>query len=263
MSNRSFLTNLKVRFTPPSELNDPRELAPTIHIRNPNEYAGEIVSRNFEAGYIKLLTEHPQMTEQEALERCIAASTQLLEKYKSDDQEIKKMMFDIIMRTTNKNIGVFSLTESNNNELMWAHYANSHAGYVVGFKTDSEFFHRRKNDPKVCGELANVIYSDNAPTLYLDAGGMTIPKELFFTKTTKWSYEREWRMIRMLEAADEVVNSNIHLYQVSPESIHSIIFGDKFPESDKQKIQDDITAIAPNVVFMNAHFNHRGEFIVY
>lgn len=262
MSNRSFLDNLKVRFTPPNELNDPRELAPRIHIRNPAQYAGAIVARNFQAGYVRLLLENPQMTEQEALARCINASTQLIGQYNANDEEIGRMMFDIVMRTTNKTIGVFSLTETNNNELMWAHYANSHTGFAVGFNTETDFFYRRENDPKTCGELTNVIYSDTAPTVYVEPGVMEIPKELFFTKTSKWHYEREWRMIRMLDAADSMVGTNIHLFKIPPESLVSVTFGHKFPEQDKKGIMDKLVSLAPHVVFTNAAFNHKGEFVV-
>lgn len=262
MSNRSFLSNLMVRFTPPKDLNDPRELAPRIHIRNPDQYAGAIISRNFEEGYIRFLLENPTMTEAEALSRCIGASAQLFQKYRSDDDAIGKMMFDTVMRTTNKNIGVFSLTETNNNELMWAHYADNHTGFAVGFNTETDFFFRRSNDPKLCGELTNVIYSDTSPTVYFDPGIMEIPKELFFTKTTKWSYEREWRMIRMLSAADDVVEDKIHLFKVDPESVVSVTFGQKFPESDKEAIRSEFIKIAPNASFTNAEFNYKGEFVV-
>lgn len=251
-----------VRFTPPSELNDPRELAPKIHIRNPIEYAGAIVARNFQAGYIRLLLENPEMEEAEALSRCMKASTQLVNECTFNDEGLRKMMFDTVMRTTNKNIGVFSLTESNNNELMWAHYANSHTGFAVGFDTETDFFYRRKNDPKLCGELANVLYADIAPTIYLEPGVMEIPKDLFFTKTTKWSYEKEWRMIRMLSTADSVVDHKVHLFKVDPQSVVSVIFGQKFPQLDKEVVKNELLKIAPSVLFMNASFNHKGEFVV-
>ncbi|WP_084679877.1 DUF2971 domain-containing protein [Curvibacter lanceolatus] len=262
MSNRSFLSNLMVRFTPPNELNDPRELAPRIHIKNPDQYADAIIARNFQPGYIRLLLENPTMTEAEALSRCRAASKQIFQKYRSNDEDISKMMFDIVTRTTNENIGIFSLTETNNNELMWAHYANSHTGFAVGFDTETNFFSRRSNDPKLCGELTNVFYSDKAPTVYFEPGVMEIPKNLFFTKTTKWSYEREWRLIRMLSAADSVVDNKIHLFKVDPPSVVSIIFGQKFPEAEKESIKNELIKIAPNVSFANAGFNHKGEFVV-
>ncbi|MDF1822524.1 MAG: DUF2971 domain-containing protein [Alcanivoracaceae bacterium] len=202
------------------------------------------------------------MSESEALARIMNASQKTLEMYRADEEIVKKQMFDITMRTTNKNVGVFSLTETNNNELMWAHYADSHRGYAVAFDTETDFFFRRENDPKICGEMANVIYSDTPPTVYLDPGKMNIPKELFFTKTTQWSYEKEWRMIRMLEHADSVVEEKIHLFKIEPESVISIIFGSKFPEKEKAEIMESFKKIVPHADFMNASMNHEGKFVV-
>lgn len=90
MSNRSFISNLNVRFTPPNELNDPRELTPRIHIRNPEAYAGAIIARNFQSGYIRLLIENPTMTEGEALSRAINASQQLIDQYNVNPDDAKK-----------------------------------------------------------------------------------------------------------------------------------------------------------------------------
>jgi len=69
-------------------------------------------------------------------------------------------------------------------------------------------------------------------------------------------------MIRMLSAADYVVDDTIHLFKVDSESIVSVIFGYKFPEIDKETVKSEFVKIAPNVSFMNAGFNHKGEFIV-
>src|SRR5690606_28726068 len=135
-------------------------------------------------------------------------------------------------------------------------------GYAVAFDTETDFFFRRANDPKLCGEMANVIYSDTPPTVYIDPGKMNIPKELFFTKTSQWAYEREWRMIRMLEHADSVIGDKIHLFEVGPESVVSIIFGSKFPEEDKAEIMNKFTKIVPHVTFMNTSINHEGKFVV-
>lgn len=38
------------------------------------------------------------------------------------------------------NIGVFCLTPTSNNILMWSHYTESHKGFVVGFDMESDFF---------------------------------------------------------------------------------------------------------------------------
>jgi hypothetical protein len=262
MSNRSFLENLKVRFTPPNQLNDPRELCPRLIIRAPSNYALEIINRNFQSALTNLLASNPEMTPEQARHWIATASSKTLEDYCRNDDTIAKKMHEIFMKTTCKNIGVFSLTETDNNELMWAHYANNHAGYVVGFDTETNFFSQQADEPNGCGELMNVIYSDDTPTVYVDVGALDIPKELFFTKTTKWKYEREWRMIRMLKTADTIVEQDIHLYEVPPESIVSVAFGLKFPKEDRRVISASFPKRVPHVNFMNASYNHRNDFIV-
>ena len=261
MSHRGFLSNLMVRFTPPNKLNDPRELAPRVVISNPEEFARAIIDRNAESACAQFLQEHPTTTEEEVRLRLAAASEKTLHEYRSNPDALEKKGYDAFMRTTSKTIGVFSLTETNNNELMWSHYADSHAGFVVAFNTETEFFSRRPNDPNLCGELFRVTYTDTTPQVYLTAEELNIPQELLFTKTIKWSYEREWRMIRTLSAADSTAG-DIHLFKIAPESVVGVIFGHKFPEAEKKAIRDQLAITAPLARFMSAGYNHRGEFVV-
>jgi len=262
MSHEDFLSNFKLRFTPPAELNDPRECVPEIHIKDPRGYLSNVIQRNFESGYLHLLTEHPTMTPEEALRRCISASEQIEQDYNDNNDVWVKRIFDKTMKVTNRNIAILSLSETPDNELMWAHYANSHQGYVVGFDSESDFFKPRKDDPKTCGELMPVQYSDTRPQVFVEPGKIDIPKELFFTKTNRWSYEREWRMVRMQSAADDILPANIHLFKVPELAVTSVIFGYKYPESKKAGIEAAIKAVAPHIMFHNATFNHKSEFVV-
>lgn len=257
MGHEGFLSNLKLRFTPPSELNDPRECVPEIHIKDPRGYISNVIQRNFERGYLRLLIEHPTMTPEEALRRCINASEQIERDFKDNNDAWVRRIFDKVMEVTNRNIAVLSLTETQDNELMWAHYANSHQGYVVGFDSDSDFFKPRMGDPKTCGELMPVQYSDTRSQLFVEPGKLDIPKELFFTKTSKWSYEREWRIVRMQSAADDILSGSIHLFNVPEAAVTSVTFGYKFPQSKKAGIETAFRTTAPHVTFHNAAFNHN------
>ena len=262
MGHEGFISNFKLRFTPPSELNDPRECFPEIHIKDPRGYIDNLIQRNFESGYLRLLIENPLMSPREALHRCLNASEGVAQDFNYNNEEWIKRIFDNVMKVTNRNIAVLSLTEVPDNELMWAHYANSHQGYVVGFDADNDFFKPRKGDPKKCGLLMPVEYSDSCPQLFVEPGKIDIPIELFFTKTTKWSYEQEWRMLRMQLSADDILSNNIHLFKVPETAITSIIFGCKFPEPKRKLLETSVLAMAPHVTFQYASFNYKGEFII-
>ena len=262
MSHEAFLSNLKLRLTPPEDLNDPRECVPAVHIRDPRGYADALVQRNFEQAYLQLLIDSPDISWDELLRRCMAASNQTKRAIGNDSDSIDKGVHDKFMKIINRKIAVLCLTETPDNELMWAHYANSNQGYVVGFNCENEFFKPKKGEPKTCGELMPVQYTDTRPELFVEAGNLDIPKELFFTKTLKWSYEREWRLLRLQSSANEISSGRFHLFKVPQEVLMNVIFGLKFPETKKLEVEHAVRAIVPRVTFQNASFNHKGQFTI-
>lgn len=205
LGREDFFSNLKLRITPPNELNDPRECLPDIRLKDPRGYLNDVIQRNFQSYYFRLLIDQPLLTPQKVLDACLSA-TSFIEKdfYGNNDTWVKRH-FESFMEVTNKNVGILSLSETDRNELMWSHYANSHNGFVIGFDSENNFFKPQKSDPKVCGKVMKVQYTDTAPIVYVDPGKLDLPKELFFTKTTKWSYECEWRMVKLLSSANNII----------------------------------------------------------
>jgi len=63
------------------------------------------------------------------------------------------------LKSINEEFGIFSLSKSKNNLLMWSHYADSHKGYCIGF--DHEML------LNISGSLGSVIYSNLFPKLSL------------------------------------------------------------------------------------------------
>ncbi len=111
------------------------------------------------------------------------------------------------------NAGVFSLSEDPLNKLMWSHYSLSHKGLALGFEFESnsilkneEYFKPMNyNDEPLSFDLDNgrlvkhdYFYNEN---MQLDSK-MSLQfkdsqlQQVFFTKTTEWAYEKEWRYIR-------------------------------------------------------------------
>lgn len=257
-----FFENFKIRITQPSELNDPRECVPDIRFRDPRGYMNALIQRNFESTYLQLRLDNPTWSDEQALEACLTASHKVIGDFNTNNSTWIRRHYDKFMEVTNRNVGVLSLTESNNNELMWSHYANSHNGFVVAFDCDNAFFKPGKSDPRLCGELMNVQYTDEIPVVFVEPGNIDIPKEIFFTKTMKWSYEREWRMVKMLSSADETVNTNVHLFSVPPGAIKEVTFGMKIPTEKKEEIMSMLNKTAPHVTFTEAQLDHAGNFFV-
>lgn len=107
-------------------------------------------------------------------------------------------------------VGIFSVTERPDNELMWSHYAQGHSGLALGFSrvAGSKFNDARHTLP--------VTYANQKPvfetgfmqevSVFAGANGNRISKTkfsfedpvfraAFSTKPVTWSYEEEWRYI--------------------------------------------------------------------
>lgn len=257
-----FFSSFKLRFTPPKDLNDPRECIPEIRIKDLKEYIASVVKRNFDYLHNKLSNENPDLNNRQILEKMNEVINKFNESDFNSEEENNKRILKHFNNVTNRFLGILSLTETNDNELMWAHYADSHKGFVVGFDSESEFFKPKKEDPNLCGELVKIKYDEFAPTVYVVPYKLDIPKELFFTKTKKWNYEYEWRILKLLSSADEIVDDKFHLFELPFDSIKEVIFGMKTPENIRKGIRDKLILKAPNILFREAILNNKSEFFI-
>lgn len=146
-----------------------------------------------------------------------------------------------------RDVGVFCVTPHNDNDLMWAHYANAHTGVCIGFRADR-------------GPLAGaqrVEYSDVAPQYnHLDDNPRQFNR-VFLTKRRHWEYEDEYRLVS-LDIGDDKArmkameglehdgdfcrfigrNPGAGPHYLSRDLIASITFGHKCPDHDRRRIAE-------------------------
>jgi hypothetical protein len=111
---------------------------------------------------------------------------------------------------------------------MWAHYAQLHTGFVIGFKS---------RDP-LLSDLREVTYTSLPPVVESDLS------TAIYAKLSDWEYEREWRSIRVRshKPPTQTRDGNIHLYRFEPDAVAEVIVGHRMCASDKldiQKLQAD------------------------
>lgn len=131
---------------------------------------------------------------------------------------------DAIHRAFNENVGLLSISEIPDNELMWAHYADRHTGLVLCFDEQHAFFNRRRTENDEFYFVRKVRYSDNPPVSLATIDG----DALLITKGTKWSYEREWRMLVPLRDATRslpIAGDTVHLFAFPPDALRGVILG--------------------------------------
>jgi hypothetical protein len=143
---------------------------------------------------------------------------------------------------------IFCLSEIKNNLLMWAHYADSHKGAVMGFKCVPEL------DSAFCAAFP-VTYSNSKPSLgslsdwikqstgqkALDIDDVYL--DMVFTKSIDWAYEKEWRY--PLPAQN--LNESFDLRGIDKKEIAEVNIGCRMPTKHKKQILAIIKADYPDV----------------
>jgi len=156
--------------------------------------------------------------------------------------ESKKDLSTEIQKYWDSQVGILSLSETNDNLTMWSHYSEAHTGFVIGFDTNISIT-----------DVANILikpkkinYCSERPSITL----FDIKKEkkemmndwiktFLFTKGNDWLYENEWRQINILGKADKIEtknNKNIYLFKYNRKSIVEIYFGCRMDKDIRKKI---------------------------
>lgn len=118
-------------------------------------------------------------------------------------------------------LGIYSLSSIKTDILMWGHYADSHKGFCIEYERSFDNFLGLEAEP--------VVYKKKIPSL----SAKDFDKEsdsylkLILTKSRHWSYEKEWRILR--------IEGN-RSYKF-PCKIRSIIFGLKMSRRNRLTIR--------------------------
>lgn len=135
--------------------------------------------------------------------------------------------------------GILSMTQHNDNLLMWAHYAEEHRGAVFEIDVDNEAF---------CAGFTMGPYDDEKADEW--RGDVRYPERRvappvshaefiasFFLKSPQWCYEAEYRIIRRLEKGSKLggttdrTGHDIYLFPLPANCIQRLIFGARFDDA--------------------------------
>lgn len=132
-----------------------------------------------------------------------------------------------VFKSINATFGVSCFSESCDNLLMWAHYANAHAGIVIGFRVKSPSF-------LDLGRLMPIRYLSRRPVLRMTPSEETV-LQLLGTKSRDWVYEREWRLGEKLR--DCIRFGKVWVKRFNPEDISVVIVGAAAERSLRKKVR--------------------------
>ncbi|GIB61279.1 hypothetical protein VCSRO140_3541 [Vibrio cholerae] len=126
-----------------------------------------------------------------------------------------------IIRST----GILSLSQADDNLLLWAHYAEDHKGICIEFE---------RNPDNILGNDSStkpVRYTQSYPSferhVFMSAESSSVVHRILWTKSKHWAYEQEWRVI--VNEGDTV--------KPLPGKILSITFGMRCSERSRDIIK--------------------------
>lgn len=161
-------------------------------------------------------------------------------------------------------VGVISFSESKDDLLMWAHYANEHKGALISFYFSNESCRSNvfvSSNTSILGNY-NCFDGKCLPVTYrkqpiyeidpfdrdysnIDGEGTDrILFEIFQQKSNEWIYEKEHRITLKLDQADRVIIKNFEQYE------NEIWFKNIFVENIFGKAKEDFFRFEDNTLYV-------------
>jgi hypothetical protein len=127
-----------------------------------------------------------------------------------------------ILDNATQTIVVLSLAENRESLLMWAHYADGHTGFLIGFDSEQKILaidspHRHMDKVKYQMKRPSQVTFEAISN-----------DELLLTKSKEWEYEGEWRILDSLYSADGEMRKDLPdrwPFKFSPSAVKEIIVG--------------------------------------
>jgi len=255
------LTNLLIRFSQPSVLNDPLEFKPSLKGLGTRAIIEKTVRRmllRFEPDSMaRIKATYPPEEANRIISDFVSEGADLME---SQPDKYTKSVKDLYARL-DSDFGVLSLSETPVSALMWSHYAGGGSGFLIEFDARQRWFWDKKTLRDSFNHLRRVGYRDRTPEYFLNLPDDTA----LYTKTLDWSYEKEWRIIRRLNEAAKNVGSDgygkgILLFMIPPDAIKSVVIGYRSTAVSIKQLKEIVHANAElsHVVFKKAILKDNG-----
>ncbi|MEE9337802.1 MAG: DUF2971 domain-containing protein [Methylococcaceae bacterium] len=215
LSIESILVKQEVYYSSPHKFNDPFEAQPVIKMPSKNYIVKELKELNVQ-------------------KTSIPSKTRRLQKH------LKKELpnYENKMKEFLGKFGVFCLTESNSNLLMWAHYGQDHKGLC--FEFDINIDHVTD-----FGLVNEVTYNEKYPYINMldlhmvfngrESDSNLLSKvfnNLLLTKSIDWSYEKEYRAL-----LTPFTYGGFGLKTFDPKSLKGVIIGARANKDFINKIE--------------------------
>lgn len=235
----TLICDKKIRFSNPASFNDPWDCKPWFDISTVDDPAE--IERLIEYYVDITKRRRPDISDD-----AIAANSQRL-RVDSDYRRAKVIESSVgIGQGIDEQYRVYCLAEKFDCELMWAHYAASHSGVVIAYRTDNPLF---------CSAL-RVRYAEKYPAFSLASKSPDDTIGPLLTKSAAWRYEQEFRLVAQEKAfasGKDTLCADSHFVSRPSRSIESITLGCLASDATISKVQKLVAASGEKITLRRAH----------
>jgi hypothetical protein len=250
------ISNLRIRFTQASSLNDASEFQPPYKGVGKRSVIEKGVRERFRS-------QHPTEFAQVYIQ--FAPDIKRAEKF-IDEIMVPEWIANVeanrektiakIYEELDTNFGLLSLSETVTSILMWSFYADGGRGFVIEFDPAHAWFDAKRTQDDSFRHLRRVKYvGDRPPEDILS----TKDDGVMYTKTREWEFEMEWRIVQNFNNAAVIskkdpYGKDVLLFDVPPSSINSIVFGYKMLPKQEEDLREMVAANSDlkHVIFRRA-----------
>ncbi len=267
------LSNLQMIWRSPVAFNDPYDCNLSYHLPFQRDEFHEGLAKKLLAGAyatIARLDLSPKDT------RMLESIKSLTEKFPENERlakvmdHIKEFIPDYLRKleglksdwkTHLPNFRIFSTSADWSSPTMWAHYAESYSGIVVGF--DSSRLAARVEHAEVLGvdyqaEMPGFGTLDFWLDRLLGARAENNVRDLFkkrvFTKSLHWKYENEWRYFADLGTSNKTKDL-ISIHPINPSHILEIYIGMSTSSENRARIKQIASQQCPHAEIYDLAIN--------
>ncbi len=156
---------------------------------------------------------------------------------------------EVITRETVATMGIYSMSATRENLLLWSHYADQHRGFCIEFDSEGPSRH-------VISDAVGVEYQSDRPVLgRFDVdrltrlpGDVSVADKVLLTKSADWQYEREFRVIE--PGSDRYLD-------LDEDSVAAFYVGARANDRTVEHIRDLISEGRRNIPLYRARLSDR------
>lgn len=156
----------------------------------------------------------------------------------------KRDLQDQIIEITD-NVGILSLTQEPDSQLMWSHYANGENGVCVEIDASNPFFDGRLRKVRYSGRRISMQEMTKKWKRFKDFDRedeiAEWIRESFCVKSTSWKYEREYRLFKDISGYRRHGLDDLLLERLPMEVILAVHFGSELDNAVEYELQRELS----------------------